>query len=202
MSLEPTEIATQLSTYYRAWAEGLDHDQTMAILDWMSPRHANINRLLRSRALNRGAEAEAELGDQVVREASEAGARLAEACSIEVVPFDLRAVRGIPRAGFAALLETLGSSDLRPGDIIVDAGFMATTLPRTVRPQQDGELGARYCSIFASLLVRRRPGCPRYSRSQIREILFAPRTVCRVVDVSRIGQDHVAVADVELQLKP
>ena len=194
------ELSAILTQHFESWARALTPEQRGALLDWQTTRHEMVNDLLRQNARDpTGSALEvavARHGEEQIRDLLAAVAALTEACSREVTPFELTVYRGVTHAGHRQLLEALGVSSLRPGDVIVEAAFVATSVYEAMATSRMGAPGdALLLELFvpAGVAAAWLPAATDVIDQG--ELLFAPRTAYVVRDVGRLGQDARVRAD-------
>lgn len=196
-----TDLEQLLTDHFQGWADKMTAEQARALIDWQSPRHAILNNLLRARSrepASVGALIE-KLGESTAEELLQAANHLAEACGQELLPCDVTVFRGINRDGYLGILRTMGMSDLRPGDVIFDAGFVATSLHEKFATSRMGDPGD---ALLLELFIACGTPCawlPAFITSPDQgELLLAPPVTSRIVSVTPMGQDRRATADVRL----
>jgi hypothetical protein len=91
----------------------------------------------------------------------------------------------------------LGVQSLRPGDVIVDAGFFATSIYERFADSRMGTAGQALKLRLEVPSGKAAAWIPAiHSITDQGELLFAPRTVIRVVSISPIGQDTEVTAEI------
>jgi hypothetical protein len=203
--MDEQETRALLDAHYAQWSEDLTNDQRFSLLDWQTERHRMFNELMRSAEVHGQKKVveslAARFGEDEIEYLLASVGPLQEACSIEVTPADLTVWRGVDRVGYQKILERLGGvSRLAPGDEIWDAGFLATSVRQSIAET----LMRDYQGDSLLLKLEVKAGSPAawlpaaIGQGDQAELLFAPPTWAVVRSVRKLGKDHGADADLEL----